>query len=109
MIKNIQVNHSCLPNCEQRLTKNGGCSLIALRDIHVGEELCFSYVSILGTNDERREALSYNYRFRCCCPRCMGDDCTAFDAEHTCFCGGISLEVDRRKGECVCNPFSIVL
>jgi hypothetical protein len=102
------VNHSCLPNCQQ-VTVDGSCRLVALRDIERGEELSYSYVSILHTNAERRAAIAFNWEFTCTCQRCRGTvDCSAFDAEHACCCGAICLTVDRSTQECVCNLPSVI-
>lgn len=96
------VNHSCLPNCQQ-ITEGGYCRLRALRDILPGEELTYSYMSLEGTEMERKEAIRETWDFTCRCSRCRGGDCQAFDAEHVCFCGAVCFEVDRRQCECVCN------
>jgi hypothetical protein len=125
------VNHSCLPNCQQ-ITTDGRCQLIALCDIPVGEELSYSYVSLTDTtatttattaatttsttastcmantsssNQERLRVIQKNWEFTCTCARCRDRvDCRAFDAEHTCYCGAVCLQVDRSIGSCVCNP-----
>jgi hypothetical protein len=99
------VNHSCFPNCQQ-LTVNGACTLVALRNIQVGEELSYSYVSLEGNAQERKDSIIKNWEFECICERCRkpsGHSCTSFDAEHVCFCGAVCLVVDRGTGECVCN------
>jgi hypothetical protein len=105
------VNHSCFPNCQQ-LTVDGACTLVALRNIQVGEELSYSYVSLLGDARERKDSIFKNWEFQCICERCCcccnnnkssDDYCAAFDAEHVCFCGAVCLVVDRETGECVCN------
>jgi len=106
------VNHSCLPNCQQ-VTADGSCRLVALRDIQVGEELSYTYVSILkgSTTAERRASIAYNWEFDCACGRCQGtSDCEAFDAAHTCCCGAICLAVDRGDDAdvCICNLPSVV-
>jgi SET and MYND domain-containing protein len=103
------VNHSCLPNCQQ-ITTDGCCQLIALCDIAVGEELSYSYVTLDSSNsgrsrDERRRVIDKNWAFTCTCPRCQNlVDCRAFDTAHTCYCGAVCVQVDRRTGSCVCNP-----
>ncbi len=57
------VNHSCEPNCEAEIIK-GRIWIIALRDIHPGEELCYNY------GYEYSEAKDYP----CACgtPPCIG-------------------------------------
>jgi hypothetical protein len=113
------VNHSCLPNCQQ-VTTRGQCRLIALFDIPIGQELSYCYVSLLDDDThnssstmrscasagaERRQLIRKNWEFTCACPRCRNlEDCRAFDAEHTCYCGAVCLQVDRSTGACVCNP-----
>lgn len=106
------VNHSCLPNCQQ-ITVDGSCRLVALREIPVGEELSYAYVSILKDTStaERRASIAYNWEFHCVCSRCQGtSDCQAFDAAHTCCCGAICLSVDRGDDAdvCICNPPSVI-
>mmetsp|Transcript_8950 Transcript_8950/g.18320 ORF Transcript_8950/g.18320 Transcript_8950/m.18320 type:complete len:328 (+) Transcript_8950:63-1046(+) len=97
------VNHSCLPNCQQ-ITVGGACQLIALRNIEVGEELSYSYVSLSGKMEDRKHDILKNWNFCCSCRRCLGHfDCRAFDTDHVCFCGAVCLTVDRTTGECVCN------
>jgi hypothetical protein len=109
------VNHSCLPNCQQ-VTADGACSLLALRDIAPGEELSYSYVSLLGAVEERQGSLLKNWGFTCRCARCVGAGAPAagggdleafigaFDAAHVCACGAVCLVVNRDTGECICNP-----
>mmetsp|Transcript_27016 Transcript_27016/g.57884 ORF Transcript_27016/g.57884 Transcript_27016/m.57884 type:complete len:337 (+) Transcript_27016:281-1291(+) len=96
------VNHSCRPNCQQ-ISNDGSCRLRALRDIAIGEELSYSYMSLEGSELERKDAIEDNWKFTCRCHRCKGGDCREFDAEHTCYCGAVCYEVDRTLGECVCN------
>eukprot|EP00548_Thalassiothrix_antarctica_P018316 CAMPEP_0194191444 /NCGR_PEP_ID=MMETSP0154-20130528/66826_1 /TAXON_ID=1049557 /ORGANISM="Thalassiothrix antarctica, Strain L6-D1" /LENGTH=149 /DNA_ID=CAMNT_0038914097 /DNA_START=269 /DNA_END=715 /DNA_ORIENTATION=- len=54
------VNHSCLPNCQQ-ITHDGSCQLRALRDIAIGEELSYSYISLEGTKIEQKKAIVDNW------------------------------------------------
>jgi hypothetical protein len=96
------INHSCVPNCQQ-ITERGSCQLRALRDIRVGEELSFSYMSLEGTEMERKQEIQNNWEFTCICYRCRGGDCRSFDVEHVCFCGSVCFEVDRSEGTCICN------
>ena len=96
------VNHSCKPNCQQ-ITYNGSCRLRALRDIHIGEELSYSYMSLEGSDIERKANITDNWKFVCQCYRCKGGECIEFDAMHTCYCGSVCYEVERTTGECVCN------
>lgn len=101
------VNHSCAPNCQQ-FTQDGSCQLRALRDIDVGEELNYSYISLDSTDSERKTAIEENWKFTCKCYRCAGGDCQTFDAAHTCYCGAVCYDVDRTSGECVCNTGKVI-
>ncbi|GMH94673.1 hypothetical protein TrST_g5793 [Triparma strigata] len=58
------VNHSCYPNCGQYV-EDGKVKLRALRDLEVGEEIFYSYVSIGGgtTGEERRKDIEGNWGF----------------------------------------------
>jgi hypothetical protein len=102
------VNHSCLPNCQQ-VTLDGSCRLVALRQIEAGEELTWTYASILSNSAERRAFIAFNWEFNCACARCRdtAEDCVSFDKEHTCCCGSVCLAVDRNVEACVCNLPSI--
>ena len=102
------VNHSCYPNTQQ-ITDNGSCRLRALRDIDIGEELSYSYVSLEGSDVDRKTAITDNWRFVCKCHRCLGGECSEFDARHTCYCGAVCYEADRTSGECVCNHGRVVV
>jgi hypothetical protein len=98
------VNHSCLPNC-QVLVVEGWCRLVALRELAAGEELSYSYVSMQGSARDRRRAIENTWQFTCRCERCVGrTDCAVFDREHVCYCGSISVAVERSQvAECRCN------
>lgn len=109
------VNHSCVPNCCQ-VVKDGVVVLIALRDIEVGEDISFSYVTIgAGDRGDRGKSIMENWGFVCKCERCevegnmnnpggiLGESLRGFDERHICFCGSVNLEVDRSSGECVCH------
>ncbi|GMI00295.1 hypothetical protein TrLO_g11350 [Triparma laevis f. longispina] len=117
------VNHSCLPNCCQ-VVENGRVFLKALRDIEVGEELSYSYVSI-GLDSDRRKSILDNWGFTCGCYRCRieiqsGEKTTnseleTFDERHVCCCGAVSFEVERNRGgegeeeDCVCHIAGIIM
>ena len=71
------MNHSCAPNVRlQWCNKPDGpieISLVALRSIQEGEELCFSYIDgDIASVNERRAALK-DYGFVCECPRCLSE------------------------------------
>lgn len=38
-----KVNHSCDPNCGIKVNKTGAHDFIAIREIHLGEEITFDY------------------------------------------------------------------
>jgi SET domain-containing protein len=116
------VNDSWFPNCQQ-VTMDGACRLVALRDIHAGEELSYSCVTlenagVMGGSSgagggsagplataERQSILAQNWDFTCTCPRCRHVvDTRAFDAAHVCYCGAVCVHVDRSTGVCVCHP-----
>lgn len=67
-------NHSCTPNAEPSfLHSNHKLSLVALKDIQEGEEICISYLDecMLGrSRHSRRKELMTNYLFLCNCPKC---------------------------------------
>ena len=64
---------------------------------------CCSYMSLEGTEAERKDVIEDNWKFTCLCYRYGVGDCRDFDAEHLCFCGAVCYEVHRTTGECVCN------
>ncbi|CAD7970070.1 unnamed protein product [Amoebophrya sp. A25] len=49
------------------------CTLVAIRDIEVGDEICHSYVDIGQDAGNRRMVLSERYGFDCDCARCQRD------------------------------------
>eukprot|EP00929_Paragymnodinium_shiwhaense_P074029 TRINITY_DN37857_c0_g1_i1.p1 TRINITY_DN37857_c0_g1~~TRINITY_DN37857_c0_g1_i1.p1 ORF type:complete len:507 (+),score=101.54 TRINITY_DN37857_c0_g1_i1:140-1522(+) len=64
------MNHSCEPNCRVKYDGNAIATVVALREIQAGEELCISYIDEDAPFEERREQLS-EYGFDCACPRCL--------------------------------------
>ncbi|CAD7705179.1 unnamed protein product [Ostreobium quekettii] len=56
------VNHSNTPNCVQAY-KGKQLEFRAVRRIEPGEEVTISYIDLLSTHQERREALMHNYFF----------------------------------------------
>lgn len=68
------INHSCTPNAEPTfLHNNHRLSLVALKDIQEGEEICISYLDecmLLRSRHSRRKELMANYLFLCDCPKC---------------------------------------
>lgn len=66
------MNHSCEPNCTVLYTKDGNAHVVAVRDIHKGDELCICYIDI--DDDVRtREANLREYQFKCFCLRCSDE------------------------------------
>lgn len=68
-------NHSCIPNAEPRfLHNNSRLSLVALKDIEPGEEICISYLdecSLECSRYSRQKILTENYLFICQCTKCL--------------------------------------
>lgn len=63
------INHSCTPNCEAEISR-GRVFIFALRDIAVGEELCYDYAyQRSGDETESDEEL---YRCLCGTADCRG-------------------------------------
>ena len=68
LVTSARFNHSCRPNVQGHWDKmeNGGMAVWhALRDIAVGEELCFSYVDPYDSNVERHSTLHQLFKFQC--------------------------------------------
>ena len=96
-------------------------TLTALRDIEVGEELSYSYVSINVGGEDRRKAIQDTWGFDCVCLRCcveakggVGEagnvaQLNLFDRKHVCVCGAVCVEVDRTAGPgCVCHEAIVI-
>ncbi|XP_018327874.1 SET and MYND domain-containing protein 5 [Agrilus planipennis] len=68
------ANHSCDPNAEPNyLHNNSRLSLVALKDIQEGDEICISYLdecNLSRSRHSRHKMLKENYLFVCCCPKC---------------------------------------
>ncbi|KAI6014668.1 hypothetical protein EDC04DRAFT_2578659 [Pisolithus marmoratus] len=66
-------NHSCLPNAFPKYTFDRGrqvrMSVVAMRDIEAGEEICISYVDP-ALLDTRQQIFQFTYGFTCICPSC---------------------------------------
>ena len=83
-----KVNHSCVPNTiltislhpisvtdtsesSELLSTKVSASIVTIRDVQPGEELCMSYLSQLCTIvEDRRSLLQQGFLFACNCPRC---------------------------------------
>ncbi|PWV08307.1 hypothetical protein C3747_91g55 [Trypanosoma cruzi] len=65
-------NHSCEPNLQVVYSESGDetLSVVALRDIEPGEELCISYIDESLSYPERQQELYEHYLFFCQCPKC---------------------------------------
>ncbi|ESL06822.1 hypothetical protein TRSC58_05497 [Trypanosoma rangeli SC58] len=66
------LNHSCEPNLQvvHGDSADEMLSVVALRDIDPGEELCISYIDETLSYSERQQELYEHYLFTCRCPRC---------------------------------------
>ena len=71
------INHSCQANCAHYFMTGNKQSpkvvMRALKDIEVGEELCYSYVALFQSTAARRATLLRSYQFECVCPRCLSN------------------------------------
>ena len=74
-----RINHSCDPNVRVDLAAEGGLSVVALRDLQVGEEVLDNYLAEMMTHGKgadaavrlgMRRALAERWRFECACARC---------------------------------------
>ena len=74
-----RINHSCEPNVRVDLTADGALSVVALRDLQVGEEVLDSYLAEMMTHGkganaavrlEMRRHLAERWRFECACALC---------------------------------------
>lgn len=82
-------NHSCAPNAVTSYWHNSSrLSLVALRDIRVGEEICISYLDECDrdrSRHSRQKLLKENYLFVCGCEKCLEQcddpDCTSDEDE----------------------------
>lgn len=65
-------NHSCDPNLQVTYTSamDETMTIVALRDIRAGEELCISYIEEKEPFAERQQQLYEHYLFECCCSKC---------------------------------------
>lgn len=60
------LNHSCDNNVDFEIDKNGCFIFTSNREIHVGDEICDSYLSAR----KSKECLLYQYGFKCLCIKC---------------------------------------
>jgi len=66
------TNHSCDPNVvSTSSTNNFTITMVALKDIAVGEELCISYIDHTKDYDTRQSILKEMYLFDCKCEKCV--------------------------------------
>lgn len=70
-------NHSCEPNAKAHfLHNNFKLSMIAQRDIAVGEEILVSYLddcTLASSRYTRQKILMGNYLFKCTCSKCLAE------------------------------------
>ncbi|CAN0435420.1 unnamed protein product, partial [Ectocarpus sp. 8 AP-2014] len=76
------VNHSCLPNtffhCVAESSSPEGRPVVkqvlrSIRNIHAGDELCYSYLSSGSAVGTERRDLLMGWGFRCACARCQSE------------------------------------
>eukprot|EP00750_Incisomonas_marina_P004306 INCI13458.19.p1 GENE.INCI13458.19~~INCI13458.19.p1 ORF type:complete len:619 (+),score=94.61 INCI13458.19:1695-3551(+) len=82
-----RMNHSCEPNvkvlfsAQQEMPRTSSrparASVVALRPIKAGEELCFSYIDSSLPASSRQQLLLDRYGFQCACLRCRVSDTEA--------------------------------
>ena len=70
-------NHSCDPNAEVTFPDNNDTlTLVALRQMEAGEEICISYLEECQrgrSRHSRRKYLKENYVFECECEKCEAE------------------------------------
>ncbi|GMI44503.1 hypothetical protein TrCOL_g4367 [Triparma columacea] len=76
------LNHSCAPNCVLHYERSPtSCqvqqTIVVIREVEEGEELCHSYCELAQPTAERRDHLQHTYGFMCRCPRCLDVDLDA--------------------------------
>ncbi|OAA61810.1 SET domain protein [Niveomyces insectorum RCEF 264] len=78
--ESARLNHDCRPNLQYYMT-NITQTIVAVRDIAVGEELTVSYIDGVLSRAERQERL-HDWGFTCSCAHCRlrGADAAASDA-----------------------------
>ena len=86
------LSHSCLPNLEPVTNPAAGMKLRAKTVIRAGEQLTMRYTTIttaLSPVWTRRQLISTEWMFDCCCPRCQDtSDLNTFLSALKCHCGG---------------------
>ncbi|KAG2010167.1 hypothetical protein CC2G_013010 [Coprinopsis cinerea AmutBmut pab1-1] len=67
-------NHSCSPNAAPKYTFSAHqpviMEVVALKDIHQGEEICIPYLDPALTQT-KRQIFQFTYGFNCNCPACL--------------------------------------
>lgn len=74
------LNHSCAPNaCLDDSQPQSSTQVYAIRDIAPGEEVLICYVveQLCVAPELRAAFVHHQFDFRCDCPRCAGEACTA--------------------------------
>jgi len=71
------LNHSCDPNAAHYFVRQNNTPpelvFVAIRDIRVGEEVCYSYIPLYQSTASRNEQLNACYGFKCICRRCAAN------------------------------------
>lgn len=69
------INHSCVPNCAHYFVFENGRTprlvMRAVKDVSIGEEICYSYVPLYQSTSARQQQLQGAYSFACSCTRCV--------------------------------------
>ena len=80
-----RFNSSCTPNVSKSWDDIHNVMIFrTLRDVAEGEELCFNYCGVLGTQEERKRELLEDFGFECTCAACQLE-------------GEEALESDKRR------------
>merc|ERR1712087_405058 len=73
-IKGSLFNHSCNYNVIYTWKDDKNMVFHAARDIHVGEELCITYIDTLRKRSDRQRILQDRYNFVCECVTCEASE-----------------------------------
>jgi hypothetical protein len=66
------MNHNCEPNVTSMSSTNDHrVSIVAIKEIKKGDELCLSYIDESLNVHQRRRLLYDNYLFTCNCQKCL--------------------------------------
>lgn len=69
------MNHNCEPNVTSMSSSNDHkVSIVAIKEIKKGDELCLSYIDENLSFPQRRKILYDNYLFTCNCEKCKREE-----------------------------------